>query len=244
MFFIPVQGIPADPQFPAPAMGGEPTEAEQYYEFIRTHPEISARDVELIARERPEAGRILDIGCGAGEFLEMCGERFDAALGIDPSPASVRLCRSRRVPALRADGSALPFASASMEVVRAMNILEHILDPHVFVREIYRVLEPGGLALIRMPTQYSILYPVANFYDDYTHIRPLSRPGLRRLLNDAGLNPLFIQGYTAGRNWLERILGRGLGLVFPRSWLALARKPQVQVLSYPSQVDEADQKVA
>jgi hypothetical protein len=64
------------------------------------------------------------------------------------------------------------------------------------------------------------------------------------LLNDAGLNTLFIQGYTAGRNWPERILGRVLGLVFPRSWLALARKPQVQVLSQPSQVDEADQKVA
>ena len=225
-------------------MGGDLPEAEQYYEFIQTHPEISARDVDLIARERPEAARILDIGCGAGEFLELSGERFGAVLGIDPSPASVRLCRSRGVPALRADGSALPFASGSMEVVRAMNILEHILDPRVFVREIYRVLEPGGLVLIRMPTQYSILYPVANFYDDYTHIRPLSRPGLRRLLNDAGLEILSIQGYTAGRNWLERILGRGLGLVFPRSWLALARKSEAQILSLPSRADEVDRKAA
>ena len=125
-----------------------------------------------------------------------------------------------------------------------MNILEHILDPRAFVREIYRVLEPGGLLLIRMPTQYSILYPVANFYDDYTHIRPLSRLGLRRLLQDAGLHPLSIQGYTAGRNWLERILARGLDLVFPRSWLALARKPQAQVLSLPSVVKAADQQAA
>lgn len=107
--------------------------------------------------------RILDIGCGAGEFVGMCRERLGNALGIDPSPASVRLCHTRHLPVLLAGGSALPFASASIEVIRAKNILEHILDLGPFVREICRVLEPGGLFLIQLPTQYSILYPVTNF---------------------------------------------------------------------------------
>lgn len=239
----PDQCIPADPQaLPAPVSNGDLAGAEQYYQFIREHPEISERDIRFIAREQPGARRILDIGCGAGEFVEMCRARVGDALGIDPSPASIRLCRTRRLPVLLADGSALPFASGCMEVIRAKNILEHILDLRPFVQEISRVLEPAGLLLIQMPTQYSILYPVNNFYNDYTHIRPLTRPGLRRLLTDVGLETLFIRGYTAGRNWAERLLGRGLALVFPYSWVALARKPRSQAQVRPLPINEGGQK--
>ena len=75
------------------------------------------------------------------------------------------------------------------------------------------------------PSGLSILYPVTNFYDDYTHIRPLSRPGVRRLLADTDFEIVYITGYTPGRNLPERILGRVLSKVFPYSWVALARKP-------------------
>lgn len=200
---------------------------EQYYQFIREHPEISERDFKIIAERIPGAQLILDIGCGAGGFVAMCCERLGNAIGIDPSPASARLCRAQQLPVLIADGITLPFASGSLEVVRAKEIIEHILDLRPFMREVHRVLRPGGLFLSQTPTQFSILYPVTNFYDDYTHIRPVSRQGMRRLLADANFEMLYIRGYTAGRNRAERILGRVLGLVFPYSWVALARKPSL-----------------
>ncbi|OGO52517.1 MAG: hypothetical protein A2148_08450 [Chloroflexi bacterium RBG_16_68_14] len=155
----------------------------------------------------------------------MCRERLGDALGLDPSSASALLCRARSLPVVIADGTRLPFASGSVDVVRAKEILEHIPDLLAFVRDIRRVLKPGGLFLSQTPTQYSILYPVTNFYDDYTHIRPLTRFGIRRLLADAGLETLYIRGYTVGRNPVERLLGRVLGRLFPLSWVALARKP-------------------
>ncbi len=197
---------------------------ERYYDFIREHPEISKRDIDLISGHLPGARRILDLGCGGGSFVSMCKLRLGDALGLDPSPAATKICGQRGLPVLLADGGVLPFAAGSLDVVRAKEIIEHILDLRPFMEEVYRVLRPGGLFLSRTPTQYSVLYPINNFYDDYTHIRPLSRPGIERLLLDASFEPVFIRGHTPGRNRLERLVTPLLGRVFPSTWVALARK--------------------
>lgn len=206
-------------------MTEEVPSAETYYQFIREHPEVSERDIKIIAEERPESGRILEIGCGAGGFLDMCRTLPGDVLGIDQDPAATRICRDRKLPVLLADGEVLPLASGSIDVIRAKNVFEHIMELRPFALEIRRVLVPGGLLLIQMPTQYSIFYPVNNFYDDYTHIRPLTKPGLRRLLTDAGYETLFVRGYTAGQTWARRLLSRLLTPTIPMSWVALARKP-------------------
>ncbi len=120
---------------------------------------------------------------------------------------------------------ALPFASQSLDVVRAKELIEHLTDAGPMLLEVYRVLRPGGLFLSHVPSQYSAVYPVGNFWDDYTHVRPLSRLGLQRLLEDAGFQLIFVKGYTAGRNPAERLLGRLLGRILPHTWLGAARRP-------------------
>lgn len=112
-----------------------------------------------------------------------------------------------------------------MDVIRAKELIEHLVDPVPMLQEAYRVLRPGGILIAHVPTHFSALYPVGNFWDDYTHVRPLSRLGLRRLVENAGFAVISIKGYTAGRNLLERGLGRLLALAAPHTWLALARKP-------------------
>jgi hypothetical protein len=93
------------------------------------------------------------------------------------------------------------------------------------LREIERALAPGGLFLSHTPSHFSAFYPVNNFWDDYTHVRPYSKFGLRRLLEDAGFRVESIRGYTAGRSGPERLLGRALALAIPHTWQAVARKP-------------------
>ena len=89
----------------------------------------------------------------------------------------------------------------------------------------HRALRPGGLFLSRVPSHFSAIYPIGNFWDDYTHVRPLSRLGMRRLLEDSGFQVRSIAGCTPGRNAVERALGRVLGLVIPWSWVSVAEKP-------------------
>lgn len=198
-----------------------PTMSDSYFRGIREHPEISRQDIRVLRRHLPDARRIVDIGCGQGGFLDLCRGEFEVAIGIDLSTEAVRMCLARGVSGIRSHALFLPLRTGSLDVVRAKEIIEHLPDPLSMVREAYRVLRPGGLFLAHVPSQYSALYPVGNFYDDYTHVRPLSRSGARRLVEDSGFELLFIQGYTAGRSNLERAAGRLLALVLPHTWRIL-----------------------
>jgi SAM-dependent methyltransferase len=202
-----------------------PTMGDRYLRVIREHPEISRQDIRVLRHHLPDARRIVDIGCGRGEFLGWCKGEFDLVIGLDLSAEAVRMCTAEGISGIRSDALFLPLRTGAVDVVRAKEIIEHLPDPLSMVREACRVLKPGGLFLAHVPSQYSALYPVGNFYDDYTHVRPLSRGGARRLGEDGGFEPLSIHGYTAGRNRFERGAGRILALVLPHTWRILARKP-------------------
>ncbi len=197
---------------------------EGYFTHIKEHPELSARDVAIIRRLEPDARRIVDIGCGRGGFVAVCRRELGDGLGFDSEVAAGRICRRQGLPFVLGDAERLPFATGSVDVARAKEIIEHLLDPLPMLREIRRALRPGGLFLSHTPTHFSAVYPVNNFWDDYTHVRPYSKFGLRRLLEDAGFRVESVRGYTAGRNAVERALGKALALALPHTWLAVARK--------------------
>jgi len=201
-----------------------PTMSNIYLEGIREHPEISREDIRILRRYLPGAHRIVDIGCGQGGFLGLLEGEFGLAIGLDLSAEAVRMCPERGASGIRSDALFLPLRTGSMDVVRAKEIIEHLPDPLSMVREAYRVVRPGGLFLAHVPSQYSTLYPAGNFFDDYTHIRPLSRSGARRLIGDWGFELLFIHGYTAGRNKLERGAARLLAIILPHTWRILGRR--------------------
>ena len=199
---------------------------EGYFKHLTEYPELSTQDVEIIRKQLPEARWIVDIGCGRGGFVEIYRRQLGDAIVLDSEPTAGRICRVQGLPFTLANAEQLPFASDSLDMVRAKEIIEHLPDPRPMLQEICRALRPGGLCLSRVPTHFSTFYPINNFWDDYTHIRPVTRLGLRRLLEDTGFEIEFITGYTAGRNAAERLLGRVLGRVLPHTWLALARKPR------------------
>jgi SAM-dependent methyltransferase len=196
-----------------------------YFRHIVEHPEISARDVALIRRLLPQARRIADLGCGRGGFVAACRAAGFDAVGVDNHPAAGRIARKGGLPVVLGDGARLPFKDGSLDVVRAKELIEHIEDPTGMLRQARRALRPGGLFVAHVPTQFSAFYPIGNFWDDYTHVRPFSRLGLRRLLEDCEFDVRSLSGYTVGRNAFERALGRALSLALPHTWLAVARKP-------------------
>jgi SAM-dependent methyltransferase len=118
------------------------TRNEAYRRLIQG---LNAEDVafEQVARCAP--GRVLDVGCGTGEFAERVATELKAdVVAVDISARMVDLTAARGIEARVADVQSLPFDDRSFDCVVANWVLYHVPDLDRAVTEIHRVLEPGG----------------------------------------------------------------------------------------------------
>ena len=113
------------------------------------------RRLVIIERYVPLAGRrVLDLGCGLGEYVRAFERAGAAALGCDVERARLIEGRERGARGLvRAAGEALPFAAGALDVVVLNEVIEHVADEAAALREVARVLAPGGRALIYAPNR-------------------------------------------------------------------------------------------
>ncbi|TDD86972.1 class I SAM-dependent methyltransferase [Actinomadura rubrisoli] len=92
------------------------------------------------------ARRVLDIGCGEGALNDaLPGAPPFRLVGLD---ASATMLRAHPGPSMRADAARLPFRDGAFDAAVAVNMLWHLDDPRVALREARRVLAPGGLLLV------------------------------------------------------------------------------------------------
>lgn len=100
---------------------------------------------------------MLDLGCGVGEYVRAFARQGARAYGCDierPRLLSARERGTRNV--MLAAGEDLPFTEGSLDVVVLNEVIEHVADDGETMREVSRVLAPGGVAVIYAPNR---LYP-------------------------------------------------------------------------------------
>lgn len=100
--------------------------------------------------------RLLDIGCGCGIFLVELARHCDRLVACDyhtnlASVAAMLKAESVAAPLARLDARHLPFGDESMDAIVCMSVLEHITDLSSPADEFFRVLRPGGVAIIGVP---------------------------------------------------------------------------------------------
>jgi SAM-dependent methyltransferase len=94
----------------------------------------------------PAGLRVLDAGCGNGEYLRRLRDRQVRAIGCDLSPGMLRAAASH--PALlNADITALPVRDGAVDVVLAIHMLYHVPDRETAIGELRRVLAAGGTCI-------------------------------------------------------------------------------------------------
>ena len=99
----------------------------------------------------PSGARLLDLGCGTGVNLDFLGG-YGEAIGLDWDAAAARHARKRTpAPVLRGDVTALPFPNDSVDLVTALDLIEHIEDDSACAAELVRVCRPGGFVLATVP---------------------------------------------------------------------------------------------
>lgn len=93
--------------------------------------------------------KIADIGCGAGFLSNHLSKSFSEVNGLDASESTLQIAKTKditgKVNYTLGDAYNLPYANNSMDVVCAMDFLEHVEDPERVVKECSRILKPGGL---------------------------------------------------------------------------------------------------
>jgi SAM-dependent methyltransferase len=173
-------------------------------------------------RERPT--RVFDFGCGVGFFLVACKKRGLVARGCDFSPEAARYGRERLgLDVAHDDGGLLAtLPDASFELVTAWQVLEHLRRPREVLRQLVRVLAPGGVLAVAVPHVGALRYRLEGVrwfnMQNLTHLAFFNRDNLSALLRDEGLvrviRPLMWGGKpgTSGPANLALYLARVLNL--------------------------------
>lgn len=195
------------------------TRAAYYFDNPVWDPE-RGRNIENIASYQRALDRLqgldlpgrslLDVGCGLGIFLAMARDAGWDVAGVDTSEYAVREARQRfNIPMTRTDTLAdagLP--AGAFDVITLWDSLEHFRDPIAQMREVFRLLKPGGVVLIDTPNAESLLravadlcyhasfglftYPVEKLYHRF-HLFYFTPLALRRLLERAHLEVVAIE---------------------------------------------------
>jgi SAM-dependent methyltransferase len=194
-------------QDPLPAEG-----VRRHYEDVYGHDTVSERIDQrrrglfegFLDEVRPFGDRrLLDVGCGSGEFLALAREHGWNAEGVEISSRGVALARRRGLVVHR-DAGALP--DAYVDAVTLWNVVDFFLRPAEQMSEIHRLLAPGGLVFLRTPNAAFQLTawrlsrlvvwppPLARLVADAHFFQPLvwGPSTVRRLLLSAGFTDVRI----------------------------------------------------
>lgn len=118
----------------------------------------------------PEGARILDAGCGLSIWVRPEMRKRWKIVGVDVQPDSIRACQEiyKGEEYSLGDLYALNFPDASFDAVVMREVIEHFREPERAVKEIFRVLKPGGLYLLTTPNYDSpLLHVIEHTYNRF-----------------------------------------------------------------------------
>ena len=152
------------------------------------------------------AAPVLDLGCASGAYLRHFPE---GSLGVDVSRPNLESCRQLGLRVIPGDLlRQLPWAESSFPSIFCAHVLEHVDSPINLLRECHRVLEPGGLLVLGLPIESSIVNRLRGqryFCHHPGHLYSFSLENIEVLLCKSGFQIVrhyFEPRIVPGRVWL------------------------------------------
>jgi len=183
--------------------------------LVPRYRELADEHVRHLAA-RKGSPRILDVGCGEGQFLAEMQSLGWVAEGIEPNADAVAVARGRGVPTLHGHLHEQSLEPSSVDAVSFRLVLEHLRDPVSALSDCRRCLKPGGILWIATPSLDAETHRV--FGQDWIHLEPprhvvlFTVAGLTRLLRGVGFEVAEVRPLRQAR-WsfrLSQALARGL----------------------------------
>ena len=116
----------------------------------RRHIFLSMLD-RYMGADKPDGRRVLDVGCGTGTMLTYLA-RYGKPEGVDIDAEAIDYCHARGLERVsQAPAESLPYGDDTFDLVTALDVIEHTDDDIAVLREVGRVLRPGGKVLLTVP---------------------------------------------------------------------------------------------
>jgi SAM-dependent methyltransferase len=182
--------------------------------------------------------RLLEVGCGAGLDLVRFAKGGAITTGVDLSPTAIELARANfEQNGLKGEfyvmnGEALDFDSDSYDVVYAHGVLQYTASPRRMVDELYRVLCPGGVAILMVYNRYSWLNGLSKFmkveleHEDAPVFCTFSLGELRKLLEPFKSNKIIHERFPVKTKLQRGMKAKMFNELFvgtfnrlPKSWV-------------------------
>jgi len=166
---------------------------------------------------RGDGVRMLDLGCGTGYHLAKYRERGFELVGVDGSDEMLKEARNLNpeIEFHQGDVTDIPLPGAGFDYVVCIEVLRYLPDIESCVREIFRMLKPGGVALVTAaPPMQVTLYPLVNKITsarqvgNLTHLKQFfhSSGKLKNEFGKAGFGQTEVHGvYGGSMIWVERV---------------------------------------
>lgn len=224
---------------PAPETIGKYYQSEEYYshqqnnkgfipkvyEFVKSF--NIKHKTKLAIGDLPK-GRLLDIGCGVGDFLVRVQKEGWEVHGVEPSDDAKKIAETRLGFLPKAPTQYDLFEDGSFDVITMWHVLEHIDDLHFQTSEIIRLLKPSGRLIIALPNFQSF---DCQYYKDKwaawdvpRHLNHFAPDTLRTIMTSKGFQMIDTQKLIWDAYYIsymsERFLGHSLPLV-RGAWIGL-----------------------
>lgn len=163
--------------------------------FGKRHPVFKDLFMDLRVRALPEdrTGRVLDIGCGRGDFLIACRRKGWEVAGVEQETAPIMELRESLGLEVSATSALSSLPEASFDAVTMWHVFEHMAHPRETLRQAHRLLKPGGLLVIEVPNYGSWqarMAPREWFHLDVPrHLLHFERTTLDTMLKAEGFRP-------------------------------------------------------
>jgi 2-polyprenyl-3-methyl-5-hydroxy-6-metoxy-1,4-benzoquinol methylase len=170
---------------------------------------IRREDLEVEARflrAKPQ-GRLLDVGCGSGDWLLWIRQLGWQAEGVDFDEAAVRVATERGLTVRQGVLEEQGYAAGSFDAVTLNHVIEHVPDPLATVRECARILKPEGQLILFTPNTASLGHRVFQRHwrglEPPRHLHVFCPPAMQSILASAGFKQVRIRTVNSGYVWRQ-----------------------------------------
>jgi SAM-dependent methyltransferase len=191
------------------------TQLREQFLFSPLYPCFLALDGDISFHSRKGSGRLLDIGCNEGRGLKLYQHNGYLPEGLELNETAAAVARSRGFTVHTETLERFDQVDA-YDVAVLSNVLEHSLDPKDMLKNVHRILKPGGQVWISCPNNKSWIRHVfgrywINWHVPF-HLVHFSSTGLKQILDDTGFSQVEIRQETpalwAAHSVIARLFAR------------------------------------